>query len=163
MICYSSHRISLRLTRVLWFLLKCIWFCLLFLSENLIYSPLVICYSLSTTGNELLFKDSSHQDVLKNTCLRWNKDQFTNSTIYTDRKTNRCIGLLIISQPCLCHGTLKCRFFTKFPALLMKTVSGFIHMKILMLTVISKVTSTVSSLILQIISQLHCFMFWCSF
>ncbi|CAN6884863.1 unnamed protein product, partial [Brassica oleracea] len=43
---------------------------------------------------------------------------------------------------CLSHGILNCRFFKRFQPLSMKTVSGFIHMKILKLTVISKVTST---------------------
>nr|VDC81076.1 unnamed protein product [Brassica rapa] len=51
-------------------------------------------------------------------------------------------------KPCLFTWNSRCRFFTRFPSHLMKTVSGFIHMKILKLTVISKVTSTVSSLIL---------------
>ena len=116
----------------------------------------VICYF-----RELLFKDSSHRGELRSSCQIWNADQFTSSSISTDRKTNRCIGLLIMSQPCLSHGTLKCRFFTRFPSLLMKTVSGFIHTKILKPTVISKVTSTVSILVLEIISQFHYFV--CSF
>nr|VDC72746.1 unnamed protein product [Brassica rapa] len=47
-----------------------------------------------------------------------------------------------IKEPCLFTWNSRCRFFTRFPSHLMKTVSGFIHMKILKLTVISKVTST---------------------
>ncbi|KAH0905671.1 hypothetical protein HID58_037498 [Brassica napus] len=47
----------------------------------------------------------------------------------------------------------------EIPIFLMKTVSGFIHTKILKPTVISKVTSTVSILVLEIISQLHYFVY----
>ncbi|CAN6888190.1 unnamed protein product [Brassica oleracea] len=60
-----------------------------------------------------------------------------------DPETNRCFGLLIIPRPCRSHGNHNCRFFKTVPPLLMKTVLGFILMKNLKLTAISKKTSTI--------------------